>query len=172
MEINQCIKQRHSTRNYSPKKVDDDLIKKILEAAYAAPVAKAKYNDFKIVMLTNTKIIDQFNSILAKSPSEHGPFYNAPILITIIKKVIERERLDGQSAGCIIENMMLAAESISLGTCFVDGPVNNANENQEIRAKLQMKKEEKIIGFMLLGYEANNNVLIKNRPGIETVIID
>jgi nitroreductase len=74
-------------------------------------------------------------------------YYSAPAIVFVIGSGMTGE-LD---TPMVCENMMLAARSLGIGSCWVyfgQLPL----DDQEVRAALEMKEGEKVYGPILLGY--------------------
>jgi len=74
-------------------------------------------------------------------------YYSAPTIVF----VIGNGRYAGHSCPLACENMMLAAHSLGLGSCWV-GFGAMVLEDPEIRNLLELKEDESIFGLILLGY--------------------
>jgi len=77
-------------------------------------------------------------------------FYSAPVILYVIGPTKNH-------IGCamVCENIMLAAVSLGLGSCY-DGFGALVTQNPEITQALELKKGEKIYGPILLGYPKKN----------------
>jgi nitroreductase len=73
-------------------------------------------------------------------------FYSAPVIIYVIGP---SKNIIGCAAVC--ENMMIAAVSLGLGTCYV-GFGGLVTQNPEIVKALEIQEGEKIYGPITLGY--------------------
>ena len=155
MEI---IKRRRSVRCFEKRPLGRDLIDSILEAARYAPTARnLQQLDYKV--FTNRRTIngisDRINSIMEKNneslPKGEDPnvFYNAPLLILITGP--EENRWINSDAALAIQNIMLYATSIDLGTCFI-GKARYIDKDEELLTELHISKGRKIAGAVICGY--------------------
>ncbi len=119
-----------SIREYKDKKVEEEKIEDIVEAGMQAP------------------FVSQMYSVIMEKEKENIPF-DAPILFTIcvdvykIKKVMEKRDWELvtndltllifgiQDAAYMAQNMVVAAESMGLGTCYLGSPVMTARHLKE-----------------------------------------
>jgi nitroreductase len=117
------IKRRRSVRNYVKKDLPDFLIEKILESTKYAPSA-GNYQPWEFIVVRN----EETKKDLVSAAYNQNWMLSAPILIIACINVRlagavygERgARLYGiQAVACAIENMLLTAESLGLGTCWV-----------------------------------------------------
>jgi len=74
-------------------------------------------------------------------------YYSAPVIVFVIGS----GRYAHHSCPLACENMMLAAHSIGLGSCWV-GFGSMVTHNEEIKRILELRDEEAIFGPILLGY--------------------
>jgi nitroreductase len=113
----QAMLQRHSVRKYKPDPVPDDVLEAVVRAGQQAPFASQLYS----VLLTRR----------GKIP------YRAPLWFTICVDLYKLERFMKvrgwevvtndlsllffgiQDAALMAENMVIAAESLGLGSCFL-----------------------------------------------------
>ncbi|NIM46832.1 MAG: nitroreductase family protein [Candidatus Aenigmarchaeota archaeon] len=117
------IKTRRSVRKYNKKPVDMKLILKILETAGYAP-SSGNYQPWEFVVVRNPKI----KGHLVEACYNQKWMLDAPVfIVTCINNRLagatygERGlRLYGiQSVAAAIENILLAAESLGLSTCWI-----------------------------------------------------
>ena len=113
-------------------------------------------NDITNRALMNIKVNDDTNPRLLK-PIERAKqgdahfMFNAPAFIFITNDVYENAMAD---CSCVIQNIMLAAASVGLGTCWVN-MFSRLNESLEIRAmlnELDVPLGHKAFGCIALGY--------------------
>ena len=79
---------------------------------------------------------------------DDGIYYSAPIIIFVIGSNRGTRNLD---CSMVCQNMMLAAYSLGLGSCWVSSGAHVVN-NAEIRDALKLKENERIFGPIVLGY--------------------
>ena len=117
------IKKRKSVRKYLEKDVSDDLVKKILESARFAP-STGNYQPWEFVVVRNNSL----KADLTEGCYDQKWMLGAPVFIvacinTRLAGAVYGERglrLYGiQAVAAAIQNMLLTAESLGLGTCWV-----------------------------------------------------
>ncbi|MEF8874451.1 MAG: nitroreductase family protein, partial [Candidatus Thermoplasmatota archaeon] len=129
-ETLRTLMNHRSIRKYEDKKVEDEKIEKIVKAGRQAP------------------FVSQMYSVIMEKDDENIPF-EAPVLFTIcvdihkLEKIMEERDwnmvtndltllLFGiQDAAYLAQNMVAAAESMGLGTCYLGSPVRTANNLKE-----------------------------------------
>ena len=119
MDIYEIMKKRRSVRSYKSEPVEEEKLKRILEAALAAPSA-ANRQPIYFVVIKDEEIKYQFKNAY-KAPW----FYTAPIIICACS-IPEKgwKRNDGKNyadidATIAMDHLILAATSEGLATCWV-----------------------------------------------------
>jgi len=169
-KVMEAIKKRRSVRSYKSKTVPKDIIEAILEAGNEAPSAmnsqpwrfvvvedkEAKKKLLRAALPNAKKILD---SITESDPVRHEMitrrlkempdpvYYSAPVIIFVIGS----GRYAYHSCPLACENMMLAAYSLGLGSCWV-GFGSMVNEDNDAKKLLDLKDDEIIFGPILIGY--------------------
>ncbi len=173
MEAIDAILTRRSTRRYQEKPLVRDLIEKVVEAGRYAPsgsnsqtthfivitdqgilaeLAELVKAEFSKMDVTEDAYISLKNSIKAAKSGAYRFSYNAPVLIvTANRKGYGNAIAD---SACALENMMIAANALDLGPCWIN-QLHWLDENNAVRSFLQDKglgKDETITGGLILGY--------------------
>ena len=118
--MNETIKnilERRSIRKYKDKEVSEELIDEVLKAGIYAPTGMNRQSPI-IIAITNKEIRDKLSKINAKIMGvDTDPFYGAPVVIVVLaNKNMPTYIYDGS---LVMENMMLAANSLGLGSCWI-----------------------------------------------------
>jgi len=165
-----AIKMRRSVRSYESKSVAKDIIDKIIEAGNQAPSAmnsqpwrfvvvqdkEAKRKLLKAALPNATKILEQvkdadperYESIKKRYSELEDPiYYSAPVVLFVIGS----GRYADHSCPLACENIMLAAHSLGLGSCWV-GFGSMVTDDAEIITLLELREDEKIFGPIVIGY--------------------
>ncbi|KAH7825745.1 putative nitroreductase [Monocercomonoides exilis] len=163
MSVMDKIRSRRSCRKYDPKPVPKETIMQLIEAARLAPSGRNLQPWFFYVvtnMERNQKIGKEIEPRLIESvPAYAGAaekmgvsnmlFYDAPVVIycTIKKDGIDTKELD---MGLALENLMLVAEELGLGTV----PVGWAKVygTDIVTKELEIPDDEQFIISMCVGY--------------------
>jgi len=172
------IKQRRSIRKYKPDGISKDLIKEIIEAGKYAPSShnsqpwrfivitdKKKIKELsdqikrwfrlraqlgEIVGLFNKKIKDEIGAAKQRVITEQDLFfYDAPLLILICAKPGRFAKVD---CACAAQNMMLAARSLDIGSCWVGFADMVVNKDRRLMDDLGVPKDCKVMANLIFGY--------------------
>ncbi len=195
MDALEAILTRRSTRNNLPDQIEPEKLDRILEAARQAPsggnnqtnhflVIRSREVIRQLIEMTETVFAgmeiheDTYSSLRhAIAASKKGGYvfcYNAPVLIAVANRRDYGNNM--ADCACAIENMMIAANALDLGSCWIN-QLRWLNENPEIVAYLQslgMKENERIYGAVILGYPAGGqpNRNLMPQKGNEITFID
>ena len=171
-EVLNCIKMRRSTRKFKKEQIPDTELEAILESGRFAPSGGNSQSSHLIVIQNNqvlqelTGLVEQefakmelqeemYKSIQASiRASQKGGYqfsYNAPTLVVVANRKGYGNAM--ADSACLLENMMLAAEALKLGSCWIN-QLHWLDENANIRAFLQrlgLGEDETVCGTLALG---------------------
>ena len=153
-EAYENIMTRRSVRKYKPDMVDKETIEKIVEAGLYAPSGHGMQSSI-IIVVTQKEMRDAIaeeNRKIEGWKEGFDPFYGAPvILIVIANKKSPNAIYDG---AVTLENMLLAAHSLGLGTCWVHRARQEFESDfgKKLLEKLNITGDFEGIGHMALGY--------------------
>ena len=146
------ILERRSIRKYKDKMVEEELIDEVLKAGTYAPTGMNRQSPI-IIAITNKEVRDKLSKINAKILGTNtDPFYGAPVVLVVLaEKNYPTKVCDGST---VMENMMLAAASLGLGTCWVHRAKEEfeTEEGKEILKSLGITGEYEGIGNCILVY--------------------
>lgn len=134
------IKARRACRNFSNREVEDNKIKKIVEAGLLAPSGMNRQTPI-IIVIKDKKVRDQLMELNRKIMGRDlDPFYGAPVILLVAAHKDGLPMLDGAAT---IENMLLEATNQGLASCWIH------------RAKKELELEEgrKILSFTALNFD-------------------
>ena len=112
------IFSRRSVRKYEDREVPDDMIRDLLEAGMAAPSAVAK-DPWHFIVLKNRETINKLADVLP-----HGQMLRQATAAFVVCGDItqahgELESYMLQDLSAAVENILLAANALGLGTCWL-----------------------------------------------------
>ena len=109
---------RRSIRKYEDREVPDSMIQDLLEAGMAAPSAVAK-DPWHFIVLKNRKIIDKMADVLPSGQMLRQATAAFVVCGDITQANIQHESYMLQDLSAAVENILLAANVLGLGTCWL-----------------------------------------------------
>ena len=162
-ELLNAMKTRKSSRAFLDKEVPLELIEQIVEAGTYAPTGRNLQSPI-IVAVTNKEVRDHLSKMNASiMGSDNDPFYGAPVvLIVLADKDVRTYIYDGS---CVMENLMLAAHSLGLGSCWIHRAKEEfeSEEGKELLKSLGITGDYEGIGHCVLGYTEGEYPAVKDR---------
>lgn len=159
------ILHRRSIRRYKAELPSRELIEQITQAGTYAASGRGNQSGL-IIAVTNRELRDRISAMNNRFwGGEEGfdPFYGAPaILMVLAKKDSPHKLYDGS---LIMGNMMLAADALGLGTCWIHRAkeVFETEEGKAILRDLGITEEYEGIGNLALGYPDGKHPVAKSR---------
>jgi nitroreductase len=157
MEI---IKKRVSVRAYKDKPLPKKVVKDILEAARYAPTAR-NLQELEYKVITSkamiTKLSEGVDKVIRKEGfpvkgppgGRPGVFHDAPLLIIITAP--KENRFSDSDAALAVQNIMLYATSIDLGSCFI-GMAKLIERDKNLLKELHIADDRNIAAAVICGY--------------------
>ncbi|MBU90781.1 hypothetical protein CMO94_04515 [Candidatus Woesearchaeota archaeon] len=155
MEVFDAIRSRRSIRKYKDKQVAWDNIVTIMQAGKYAPSA-GNLQNWKFIVVKN----DETRKAIAKACLQQEWMEVAPVFIVVVAEPEKAERYYGsrgarlytiQGCSAAIENMLLTAHSLGLGTCWI-----GAFDEDEIWRVLGLPEEKSVQAVITIGYADEN----------------
>ena len=155
MDTIECLLSRKSIRNFTKKKVPDDIIRKLIECGINAPCG-GNNQCWKFIILP-AEIIDEMRCLVARTDFISVDFFNAPTVISVIithtQKFFNKKRYhpienpDYATGFACVQNILLAAHALGLGACWCK-PI--PERDRIIRKKLN--NDDTIVANIAIGY--------------------
>ena len=162
MEVNpvlSCIMARRSVRKYLDKPVEHEKLETIVRAGINAPSGMnrqpwiVRVVESQQLIADVTEVYKQENAEQVKRDKDFkNMFRNAPNFICVCTPAKGGGELD---AGLLGENMMLAAQSLGLGTCCLGGPVRFLKANEKCKFfmdRLDIPSDYQLNYIIAVGY--------------------
>lgn len=169
MKAIDAIKNRVSCRDFSDKKVSLKKLQMILEAGRAAPSACNR----QIADITAVRKGVYINKIrdLSNCLMNRDVMYGASTFVLV--HAPREDAFCAQDCSCIIENMMVAATSLKIDSCWINqfDELLSATEAKKLRNSLGIPDNHRVVGSVALGYRKDGAVIqIKAKDGINVDI--
>ncbi len=166
-KVIETIMNRRSVRFYDVKPISQEIIQTLINAGNAAP-SGVNAQSWRFVVVRDKTFREKLTSLAVpryRKWMENAPkefleirkeidesvsdpvYYNAPVIIFVIGSGTTSDF----DTPMVCENIMLAARSLDIGSCWVffgQLPL----DDMEIRKELEIQEGEKVYGPILLGY--------------------
>lgn len=162
MEVMEAIRSRRSVRAYTDTPVSREQLACFLEAIQLAPSWKNR-QCCRVLVLTDRNRILRLGELLRGNPAP-SVFETAPCFIVVTADPAQSGVRDDKpyymtDAGIALENGVLAAESMGLGTCWI-----GAFTEAPIKEFLGIPESVRIVAFTPLGVPAECPEARPRRP--------
>ncbi len=180
-EALRVICNRRSVRKYKPQQITDNELNQILDAAIAAPSAMNQQK-WHFTVVQDKVMLDRMVAIIKENIPNSGidllanranipgyhTFHNAPTVILI--SADDRAKFVQIDCGAAAQNIVLAAESLLLGSCIITSSAYlfTSEKGEEMRKRLGIPHGYGHICSVTLGYKEGANPVAP--PRNESVI--
>lgn len=172
MDFFELVKNRRSIRVYEDQPVAREDVLKILDAANWAPSAM-NWQPWEFIVVSGNRlkqlsesyvaVVRNFSqSLHAKDRSQilsgkefskfAGNYGNAPVVVIVLTKRSENpneQRANFESACAAMQNLILAASHMGLGTCWMTSPLN---DEDNLRRLLDIPESLELVAITPLGF--------------------
>lgn len=177
-DIFEVINNRRSIREYKKEQIKDTEIEKILNAAIMAPTARGEA-PWHFTVIQNKELLEEINSVCHEIMKHSGDefleaiaksgknimHYAPTVVIVSAKSTAANMQADCSAA---IENMLLAAEGLNIGSCWL-GLITAYFKDENNIKHLHIPEDYTPLYGVSLGYKLNDS--IKN-PERETNVVN
>lgn len=149
MDVRECILKRRSIRKYLDKEIDRRIVVDLLECAMAAPSACNK-QPWEFYVIENQDVLKEI-----KMCSRYSQF-NSPLVIIVCgnqERSLSKKENDFwiQDVSAAIENILLRATSIGLGTVWC-GLTPTEIPTKKVKEVLSLPEYIIPLGMIHIGY--------------------
>ena len=164
MDIYEAIEKRYSVRKYEPKDVEDQKLRRVLDAGRNAPSAHNR-QEWKFIVVRDAET----RGALADA-AEQEWMKAAPVILAVVglakgKMMYCDVPMDPIDCSIAIDHMTLAAVAEGLGTCWI-----GYFQQEPCKKILSVPDSCWIIELMTLGYPAGPPKTDKPRKPFEEVV--
>lgn len=155
-EVLNAIKMRRSVRAYKPDAVPEALLHAVLEAGTYAPTGRGRQSP-TIIAVTSERYRKEIAELNAKvMGSDSDPYYGAPVIVLVLADGSAHTFVEDGS--CVLENMMVAAASLGLGSVWVhrEREIFDSEEGKALLREWGLPETLRGVGSIALGYPAGS----------------
>jgi nitroreductase len=146
MSVLDVILSRRSIRRYEDKEIPEDVLDRIIEAGRHAPSAANK-QPYRFVIVTDAELKKAISGLVSRFVK------NAPLVIVgcANPKAMLTGKWSTIDTTIALENMVLAAWSLGLGSCWI----GSFNE-EKVKRSLKIPQDWKVVALVCFGYSAES----------------
>ena len=151
MELEEVFEKRFSARSYSDRKVERDVLEKVLDAGRIAPTATNSQPQ-RFYVVESKEAIEKLDSV---TPMRYGT-QTVVVICADMDVVWKNRREEGYTTAdmdCSIATtyMMLKATELGLGTVWV-----RAFNSEDVKKVLELPENIKPICMLPIGYKSDD----------------
>ena len=191
-EVMKTVLHRRAIRRFAPEQISEDVLQQILQAGLYAPSAGGRQGPIFVVsqdravnerlgrikransrprMATAASYVSREQPSIADDPTITDAFYGAPTVITLFAP--KNFLFSGEDCAAAAENMMLAADSLGVGSCYIgQGWTAFADPyGQDMLSRWGIRPDYYAVMQLLLGYPRAGDDHPKPKPRRENRIL-
>ncbi len=161
------IEKRTSVRLYKQQSIEQNKLDEILQSAILAPSGKNIQPWRFVVVQQDKELINSISNLV-----KHSTFMKTAdclICVFLDKDSAFDYTKDCQSIGACIENMLLTATSLGIGSCWIGEILNRQTEVKEL---LQVDKDRyDLMAIISLGYPLRKNAARTQRKSLSECVL-
>ncbi|GAA2867231.1 nitroreductase family protein [Lactobacillus intestinalis] len=142
-----AIFEREAGRKYTNEEVDEEKIQKLIDAFQASPCAMHQTDVMELSIITKPELLKKIED------STDNSCYNAPLIFMINTK--KDSPFGERDASVAVENVMVEAADLGLGSVYVMGGVFALNKFPELQKELGMNEGYETTVLVPIGYPAD-----------------
>ena len=151
-ETMNTILTRRSIRKFSDKKVSDEILNELVDAAMHAPSGMCR-KTWKFTVVSNGEMIERLSSAIANVLGRVGYDMYKPTAIIIPSN--KRDSVWGmEDNACALQNIFLAAWSYGVGSVWINQlrDICDVPEIRQILREMEIPEDHIVYGLAALGY--------------------
>jgi nitroreductase len=167
MDFDKLVPTRYSVRSYSSRKIEDETLEVVLEAARKAPTA-VNFQPFRLYVIRDEKMRQLINECYHRNW-----FASAPLIIVAVglhdqawKRGSDGKVYTDIDMAIVIDHIMLQAADLGLGTCCVCN-----FDAVKCREVLNLKSSEEPIALIPIGYPDTDEIPAKKRKSLDEIVV-
>ena len=114
----------------------------------------ADFKSMKLYAVQDPELLKAIDEASAKRRPGSHPLYGAPTLVVLASKQSILPYIEYTNAGCVIQNMMLAATDQGIDNIYLWMSMYGINEDPALMQRLGFPEGFTCVGTMALGYAA------------------
>ncbi len=172
MEALEAIAKRYSCRKFNANPISEEDLQKILKAGMSAPAGMGAYNSLRITVIEDKAFLNEIGdavsamveNVLGRKMNKN---FGESALVLVSAKSGNIPGIELTNAGCVLENMVIAATSLGIDSIIHGGASMLFSKNAEMLAKLNLPD-----GFVPVLAASFGYAEVKEEPKEHTIIVN
>ncbi|NLN97047.1 MAG: nitroreductase [Eubacteriaceae bacterium] len=156
MDFNQTLALRQSTRSFiKDRQITEEETDVLIKAALAAPLAMGDTKCTHLTVVQNQDLLEKIRAgvqLTRKDGSKMDPLYGAPTLFIVSSTELSEDYIEYCNAACVVENILLAATAMGLGSCYIWGCLRKLRARADLLALLNLPEGATVLSAAAVGY--------------------
>ena len=156
MEFDKVLKLRRSVRKYTDIPVSDEELKEVLDAAQTSPLAMGDDKTTHITVVKSPEVMEKVRNVCLTKSIKTGniieALYGAKLMIILSATDLSEDCIEYSNVACVIENIMLKATDLGVGSTYIWGCLRKLRENKEVVSCLKIPEGYKILSAVVIGH--------------------
>lgn len=157
------IKERRSVRKYIDKKIPKVILEEIIDCARLAPTGRNK-QAWSFLVITDDKMKSEIASF-----ARYGRFIKEAGACIAVFVNQDKATSPLQDASAATENIMIAAKSYGLGSCWVNS--YQKEHSNKIKKLVNCPQEMELMTLMSIGYYNEDDVNMPSKKSLSEVMV-
>lgn len=171
MTVEQAVQLRRSVRKFTSEAIKPEDLDKIVEAGTVAPLAAGDYPTTHITVVQDPKLIEAIRTASHVESIKHpgvilDSLHGANTLILVSVSDISDDHIEYCNVATVVENMMLQATELNLGSCYIWSAIRIFQKDESIMSKLKLPENSVILSGLVVGYAEKPLYVRENREKI------
>ena len=165
MDVFEVLEKRRSIRKYQTRSVENEKINRILEAARLGPSAGNR-QPCHFIVVTSPEVKES----LRAAYNEEWILQAPAIIVACVNPKESWRRKDGEEywkvdAAIAMQNLILAATELGLGTCWIA-----TIDEKAAKKALNIPKDIRVVAMTPLGYPNEEKGVVTDRRPLNTMV--
>lgn len=175
MDFENVLALRKTTRVYiQGKEISKQDMETLIQAAKLAPLAMGDFKTTGLTVIKDQNLLERIRQgvlLTRKNGEKADPFYGASLLMIVSTTDLSDDHIEYANAACIIENILLEATFLGLGSTYIWGCLRKLRNNQELLELLSLPEGSEILSAVAVGHPEEPLKERKEREEIEVKIL-
>ena len=174
MELEKVLYMRRSVRKFTEEQIKKEELDKIIEAGETAPVAMGDHATTHLTVVQDPEVVEAIREVCRvesrKTPGKMlDSLHGAKTIIFVSATDISEDHIEYCNAACMMENMILQATALNIGSCYTWGCLRQLKAHLEVMEQLHIPEGYEILSALTVGYA---NKPLEMREKAEKIAVD